>query len=98
MEQSKQVKVKFSNELLNNMLIGVKTQKDLWGKDGGIIQLNKAILERILNAKMDFHLEDPKLGRIAKNNRTGHGKKKVSGNFGEIELQTPRDRPSTFEL
>ena len=97
MHQSKKEKLKFSNELLDNMLVGVKTQEDLWGKDGVITQLNKAIIERILNAEMDFHLDDPNLGRIAGNSRNGHGKKKVSGNFGEIELQTPRDRQSTFE-
>lgn len=32
-----------------------------------------------LNAEMDFHLEDPNLGRIAGNSRNGHAKKKVSG-------------------
>ena len=30
------------------MLVGVKTQEDLWGKEGIITQLNKALLERIL--------------------------------------------------
>ncbi len=63
----------------------------------GIIQLNKATLEHILNAEMDFHWEDPNLGRMAGNSRNGRGKKKVSGNFDEIELQTSRDRQSTFK-
>ena len=84
MEQTKQGRLKISSELLDNMLVGVKTQEDLWGKDGVITQLNKAILERILNAEMDFHLDDSQSGRIAGNSRNGHGKKKVSGNFGEI--------------
>ena len=97
MEQTKQGRLKISSELLDNMLVGVKTQEDLWGKDGVITQLNKAILERILNAEMDFHLDDSQSGRIAGNSRNGHGKKKVSGSFGEIELETPRDRQSTFE-
>ena len=46
---------------------------------------------------MDFHLENTQSGRIAGNNRNGHGKKKVSGSFGKIELETPWDRQSTFE-
>ena len=52
-----------SNELLDNMLVGVETQDDLWGKDGLITRLNKALLERMLNAEMDFHLQDEHLGR-----------------------------------
>ena len=47
-----------SNDLLDAMLAGVKTQDDLWGKDGIITQINKALFERILNAEMDFHLND----------------------------------------
>ena len=97
MEQSKQERLKISNELLDNILVGVKNQEDLWGKDGILTQLNKAILERILNAEMDFHLEDTQSGRIAGNSRNGYGKKKVSGSFGQIELETPRDRQGSFE-
>ena len=97
MKRTKQQRIQISNELLDNMLVGVKTQEDLFGKDGVITQLNKAILERILNAEMDFHLEDTQSGRIAGNSRNGYDKKKVSGSFGEIEIETPRDRQSTFE-
>ena len=43
-----------SNDLLDAMLVGVKTQDDLWGKEGIITQISKALLERILNAEMDF--------------------------------------------
>ena len=97
MEQTKQERLKISNDLLDNLLVGVKTQEDLWGNDGIITQLNKAILERILNAEMDFHLQNTPSGRVAGNSRNGHSKKKVSGTFGQIELETPRDRQSTFE-
>lgn len=97
MEQTKQERLKISNDLLDKFLVEVKTQEDLWGKDGIITQLNKAILERILNAEMDFHLHNTPSGRATGNSRNGHGKKKVFGTFGEIELETPRDRQSTFE-
>ena len=97
MEQTKAERMKISNALLDQMLVGVKTQDDLWGKDGVITQLNKAIIERILNAEMDFHLDDTPEGRVAGNSRNGHGRKKVSGTFGEVELSTPRDRQGTFE-
>ena len=97
MEQSGQKRMQISSELLDNMLVGVKTQDDLWGHNGTITQLNKALLERILQSEMDFHLNDEHLGRSKGNCRNGHTKKKVRGAFGEIELSTPRDRHSTFE-
>ena len=97
MEQASQEKMKISKELLDSMLVGVKTQEDLWGKDGIITQLNKALLERILDAEMDYHLENDQDGRVAGNSRNGHGRKTVHGKFGQIELITPRDRNSTFE-
>ena len=34
MEQSGQKRMQISNELLDNMLSGVKTQDDLWGQHG----------------------------------------------------------------
>ena len=75
MEQTSQEKMKISKELLDSMLVGVKTQEDLWDKDGIITQLNKALLERILDAEMDFHLENDQDGRASGNSRNGHGKK-----------------------
>ena len=54
MKEDRQEKLKISNDLLDAMLVGVKTQEDLWGKDGIITQINKALLERILNAPDGF--------------------------------------------
>ena len=97
MKEERQEKLKISNDLLDAMLVGVKTQEDLWGKEGIITQLNKALLERILNAEMDFHLNNTDEGRAAGNTRNGYGKKTLKSNFGHLELSTPRDRHSTFE-
>ena len=97
MKDNRHEKLKFSNDLLDAMLVGVKTQDDLWGKEGIITQLNKALLERILNAEMDFHLNNTNEGRSAGNSRNGYGKKTLKSNLGSIELSTPRDRHSTFE-
>ena len=47
MEQSGQKRKQISSELLDKMLVGVKSQDDLWGQNGIISQLNKALLERI---------------------------------------------------
>ena len=97
MKDDRQDKLKISNDLLDAMLVGVKSQEDLWGKEGIITQLNKALLERILNAEMDFHLNYTDEGRVAGNSRNGYGKKTLKSNFGQLELSTPRDRHSTFE-
>ena len=97
MADNKQDKLNITNDLLDAMLVGVKTQEDLWGKEGIITKLSKALIERMLNAEMEFHLENNDDGRAAGNTRNGHGKKKVQGKFGHIELVTPRDRLSTFE-
>ena len=74
MKEDRQEKLKLSNDLLDAMLVGVKTQEDLWGKEGIITQINKALLERILNAEMDFHLDYTEAGRSAGNSRNGYGK------------------------
>ena len=89
MKDDRQEKLKLSNDLLDALLVGVKTQDDLWGKEGIITQLNKAMLERILNAEMDFHLDNTKEGRIVGNSRNGYGKKTLKSNFGSMELSTP---------
>ena len=97
MKKDGQEKLKISNELLDSMLVDVKTQEDLWGKDGIITQINKALLERILNSEMDFHLDNTHEGRVSGNTGNGYGKKTLKTNLGNIELSTPRDRHSTFE-
>ena len=97
MKQTKQERMQISNELLDNMLVGVKMQDNLWGKDGLITRLNEALLERMLDAEMDFRLQDEHLGRNKGNSRNGHSRKTVRGSFGKLELKTPRNRQSTFE-
>lgn len=44
MKEDRQEKREISNDLLNAMLMSVKTQEDLWGKEGIITLLNKALL------------------------------------------------------
>ncbi len=46
-EKSTGGKLKISNDLLNAILVRIKTQDDLWCKECIITQLNKALLELI---------------------------------------------------
>lgn len=97
MKDERLEKIKISNDLLDAMLAGIRTQEDLWGKNGIITQINTALLERILNAEVDFHLNNSENGRSAGNSRNGYGKKTLKSNFGPLKLAAPRDRHSTFE-
>lgn len=91
---------RISNELLDVLLKDYKNPSDLLGEDGIIKQLTKRAIERIMEAELDYHLDDannPESGRETGNSRNGKGRKTVKGDFGEIEIETPRDRKSTFQ-
>ena len=70
--------------------------------------LMKSALERMLDTEMDVHLGRRSSaalpaaaivvgGPAPANRRNGRSKKTVSGEMGDITLDTPRDRQSTFE-
>ncbi|MBR0278885.1 MAG: transposase [Synergistaceae bacterium] len=59
------------------------------GKEGIITKLTKALIERMLNAEMEYHLENCEEGRAVCNTRNGDGKKNVTGKLGQLELITP---------
>ena len=74
--------------------------EDIAGKNGLLKQLTKALLERAMEAELTDHLgyekHDP-VGYGTGNSRNGKSRKKLKGDFGEVELETPRDRNGTFE-
>src|SRR4051795_12678541 len=74
--------------------------QDIAGENGLLKQLTKAVLERAMQAELSDHLgyekHDP-VGYKSGNSRNGKTKKKLKGDFGEIDLETPRDRNGTFE-
>lgn len=62
--------------------------------------LVKQTLEAFLELEMEEHLGYPKHapdGRGSGNSRNGATPKTVRGDFGEIEIETPRDRNSEFD-
>jgi putative transposase len=87
-------------ELIDELLKGYQKPEDLVGENGLLKQLTKAVLERALNAELTHHLgyekHDP-AGHHSGNSRNGTSAKTIKGNFGELVLETPRDRNSTFE-
>ena len=87
-------------EVIDELLKEYKTPEDLVGKDGLFKQLQKALIERAMAAEMTHHLgyekNDPK-GYNSGNSRNGKGKKTIKGDFGEAEIEVPRDRNGEFE-
>ena len=75
----------------------IKSEKDL----GTLTQqLIKLTVETALNAEMDEHLGYQKhapQGRGTGNNRNGYSTKRLKGQHGEVTIQAPRDRNSSFE-
>ncbi|HJW28194.1 MAG TPA: IS256 family transposase [Saprospiraceae bacterium] len=67
--------------------------KPLEGKDGVLAPLIKRLVEAGLNGEMDAHLIDSS----GKNRRNGKTGKQVKTAFGKVEIDTPRDRNSSFE-
>jgi putative transposase len=87
-------------ELIDELLKGYQKPEDLIGENGLLKQLTKAVLERALNAELTHHLgyekHDP-AGHNSGNSRNGTSTKTVKGDFGELVVETPRDRNGTFE-
>lgn len=87
-------------ELIDKLLAEYKNPEQIIGENGLLKQLTKAVLERALKAELTDHLgyekHDP-AGQGSGNSRNGKSSKKLKGDFGELELETPRDRNGTFE-
>lgn len=87
-------------KLIDTLLAGYKKPEDIIGKNGLLKQLTKALLERAMHAELTEHVgyqkHDP-VGNNSGNSRNGASKKKLKGDFGEIDLETPRDRNGSFE-
>ena len=49
-------------------------------------------------SEIDTHFQEQKPEKSkSKNRRNGHSKKKLKGEFGEVEISVPRDRSGEFE-
>jgi putative transposase len=90
----------FRPELIDELLKDYKTPDDLMGAGGIFKELSKALIERCMTAELETHLEEEKLEpepERPKNRRNGYSKKTIKGEFGQSEIQVPRDRNGTFE-
>jgi putative transposase len=89
-----------TDDVLNELLRDYQKPEDLLGQNGLLKQLQKRLLEKALGAELTVHLgygkHDP-AGRNTGNSRNGSSPKTMKGEFGNLELATPRDRNGSFE-
>jgi len=89
-----------NDKLLDELMKDYKNPEDLIGENGLLKQLTKALLEKALEGEMTHHLGYPKwssAGRNTGNSRNGKHDKTIKGDFGEMDIEVPRDRNSEFE-
>ncbi len=87
-------------ELLDELLKDYEKPEDLLGKDGIFDQLKKAVMERALGAELTDHLgyeEGDPSGNGSGNSRNGYGRKRVTTDSSQVEIEVPRDREGSFE-
>src|SRR3954454_3657458 len=92
--------MEIDKEVLDKLLANYQKPEDIVGENGLLKQLTKALVERAMEAELTTHLgyekHDP-AGCGSGNSRNGQSRKKLKGEFGEIEIAVPRDRNASFE-
>jgi putative transposase len=87
-------------EVLDKLLASYQKPEDIIGENGLLKQLTKALVERAMEAELSTHLgyekHDP-VGYGSGNSRNGKSKQQRKGDFGEVEIEVPRDRQASFE-
>jgi putative transposase len=87
-------------ELLDQLLKDYKSPDDMFGDEGLLQQLTKAVVERALQGEMTHHLGYEKhssAGQNSGNSRNGKSTKTIKGKRGQMQIDVPHDRASEFE-
>jgi putative transposase len=88
------------HKLIDNLLKDYKTPEEILGDNGLLKQLTKAVLERAMQAELTEHLGYEKhdaAGDNSGNSRNGKSRKTLKGEFGNLPIEVPRDRDSSFD-
>ena len=87
-------------KVVDELLKTYEKPEDLLGDKGLFKELQKALIERVLEGEMTHHLGYEKYdpaGINSGNSRNGSGNKTLKGDFGEMEISVPRDRNGDFQ-
>lgn len=86
-------------KIIDELIKTYEKPEDLLGENGILKQLQKAMLERILEGEITTELgykkHDPK-GNNSGNSRNGYSEKTIKCTSGELPVQVPRDRNGEF--
>ena len=91
---------RISDEVVDQLLAGARTEEEIAGPGGLLAQLTKRLIERAMEVELTDHLgyephAEPPGG--AGNTRNGSTPKTLLTEQGPVPIQTPRDRNSSFE-
>jgi hypothetical protein len=94
------VRDRLSDQVIDELLAGARTEEEIVGPGGVLAQLTKRLVERAMSAELTEHLgyelhQEPPGG--AGNTRNGSTAKTLATEHGPVEVRTPRDRKGTFE-
>src|SRR4051812_24065701 len=89
------VRDRLSDEVIDELLAGARTEEEIVGPGGVLAQLTKRLVERALSAELTEHLgyephQEPPGG--VGNTRNGSTGKTLATEHGPVEVRTPRDR------
>src|ERR671935_2385271 len=94
------VRDRLSDEVIDELLAGARTEEEIIGPGGVLAQLTRRLVERALGAELSEHLgyephQEPPGG--VGNTRNGSTPKTLLTEHGPVRVETPRDRNATFE-
>jgi len=95
-----EIRDRLSEEVIDELLAGARTEEEIVGPGGVLAQLTKRLVERAMSAELTEHLgykphQEPPGG--TGNTRNGSTTKTLATEHGPVEVRTPRDRNSSFE-
>jgi putative transposase len=94
------VRDRLSDELIDELLAGARTEEEIVGPGGLLADLTRRLVERALSAELTEHLgyerhQEPPGG--SGNTRNGSTPKTLVTEHGAVAIKTPRDRDASFE-
>ena len=84
-----------AEELKKKALKQFMSGESLYGKDGAFAPMLKSFLEAAIEGELDAHLDEDE--RKSGNRKNGKTSKTLQTSEGPLEVETTRDRNSTFE-
>jgi putative transposase len=94
------VREQLSDEVVDALLAGARTEEEIVGPGGLLAQLTKRLVERAMSTELTEHLgyephQEPPGG--SGNTRNGASSKTLATEHGPVRIDAPRDRKGSFE-